>query len=99
LAQISAGAMLEELRRRGFLPITNGAQQGFARLSAAAMVEELRRRGFVVIVYTPKELIEAVEDLDLPHFDSTEWLAQHRDVLETFEREELRHFLRRAITG
>jgi hypothetical protein len=30
-------------------------------------------------------LIEAVEDLDVPHFDSTEWLAQHRDVLQTFE--------------
>ena len=46
--------MLEELRRRGFLPITNGAQHAFARLSAAAMVEELRRRGFVVIVTRQK---------------------------------------------
>ena len=99
LAQISAGAMLGELRRRGFLPITSGAQHGLAEISAAAKVEELRRRGFVVIVYTPKELIEAVEDLDVPNFDSTEWLAQHRYALETFEREELRRFLRRAITG
>jgi hypothetical protein len=97
LAEVSAGAMLEELRRRGFLTIT--AQHGLARVSAAAMVEELRRRGFAVIVYTPKELIEAVEDLDAPNFDSTEWIAQHRDALETFEREELRRFLRHAITG
>jgi hypothetical protein len=55
---------------------------------------ELRARGYAVIVYTPQEFFEVVEDLDLPDFDSSEWLAEHRKVLEQFQRDQLRVFFR-----
>jgi hypothetical protein len=62
------------------------------------IMAELRARGYAVIVYTPKEFFEVVEDLDLPDFDSSEWLAEHREALEQFQRDQLRVFFRNMLS-
>jgi hypothetical protein len=66
---------------------------------SAEIKADLRARGYAVIAYTPKELSKVVEDLDLPDFESSEWLAEHRAALEQFQRDQLRVFFRNTLSS
>jgi hypothetical protein len=75
-----------------------GRKERAAFYSVEEIKAELRARGYAVIVYTPKEFFEVVEDLDLPDFDSSEWRAEHREALEQFTRDQLRVFFRNTLS-
>ena len=55
---------------------------GLSGHSAEEIEAQLRQRGFVAIVYTPKEILEIVEDFNIAKFDVIEWLEQDRGALE-----------------
>jgi len=68
------------------VPLTGGksgaARPGLSGHSAEEIEAQLRQRGFVAIVYTPKEILEIVEDFNIVKFDVIEWLEQDRGALE-----------------
>jgi hypothetical protein len=76
----------DDYNERAVVPLTGGksgaARPGLSGHSAEASEAQLRQRGFVAIVYTPKEILEIVEDFNLVKFDVIEWLEQDRGALE-----------------
>jgi hypothetical protein len=68
------------------VPLTGGKSDadrpGLSGHLAEEIEAQLRQRGFVTIVYTPKEILEIVEDFNIVKFDVIEWLEQDRGALE-----------------
>ena len=71
---------------RAVVSLTGGKSDAARPVLAGQSVEEieaqLRQRGFVAILYTPKEILEIVEDFNIVKFDVIEWLEQDRGALE-----------------
>ena len=66
----------DDHNERPVVPLTGGqpgaARPGLSGQTAEEIEAQLRQLGFAAIVYTPKEILEIVEDFNIPKFGAIE---------------------------